>query len=172
MEESRTKTMEESGTNKENGLLVIVVAPSGRDAEVICDTLRSASIECKNCLELGEAEQRVGPSTGAIILAEEAFEPGASERFATVLRNQPAWSELPLIVLTVSGRRSEYSERMSSLRKPLGTALILERPVRRETLVAAVQSALESRKRQYQLRQQIEALQQSEIGRASCRERV
>jgi PAS domain S-box-containing protein len=154
--------MEESRIDKENGLLVIVVAPSGRDAEVICDTLRSASIECENRLELGEAEQRVGPSTGAIILAEEAFEPGASERFATVLRNQPAWSELPLIVLTVSGRRSEYSERMSSLRKPLGTALILERPVRRETLVAAVQSALESRKRQYQLRQQIEALQQSE----------
>jgi PAS domain S-box-containing protein len=154
--------MEESRTNKQDGLLVVVVAPSGRDAELICDTLRQASIECTACQNLLQVEQSVDSSTGVILLAEEAFTPAASESFAAVLRSQPAWSELPLIVLTVSGRSSEYSERMSSMRKPLGTALILERPVRRETLVAAVQSGLEARKRQYQLRNQIAALQQSQ----------
>ncbi|MGC2109931.1 MAG: PAS domain-containing protein [Candidatus Korobacteraceae bacterium] len=154
--------MEESRTTKQDGLLAVVVAPSGRDAEVICDTLRDALIDCVSCRDLEQAEQYVAPGTGVIILAEEAFTPLVSEQFAAVLRSQPTWSEIPLIVLTVFGRSSEYSERMTSLRKPLGTALVLERPVRRETLAAAVQSALESRKRQYQLRNQIEALQESE----------
>ncbi len=154
--------MEEKRANKDDGLLVVVVAPSGRDAEVICETLRDAAVECISCPDLSHAERYVDSGTGAIVVAEEAFVRNASEKIAAVLRNQPAWSELPLIVLTVSGRSSGYSERMSSMRKPLGTALILERPVRRETLVAAVHSALESRKRQYQLRNQIGAIQQSE----------
>ena len=154
--------MEVSRTTKDEGILVAVVAPSGRDAEVICATLRSAEVVCTACCDLHEAKQYVRPGTGALILAEEAFATGAAEDFAAVLRQQPSWSELPLIVLTVSGRSSEYSERMSSLRKPLGTALILERPIRRETLLAAVHSALESRKRQYQLRSQLDALQESE----------
>jgi signal transduction histidine kinase len=118
--------------------------------EVACDELQSAG-------------------AGALIIAEEALRIGDIQRLAELMSNQPAWSDFPLILLTLSGEVTAQSQWRQRLRAPLERALELERPVRPETLISSVQAALRARRRQYEIRDYIlqernaeEALRRSE----------
>ena len=102
-------------------------------------------------------------------VAEEAFRGNSIEILKPVLLQQPPWSDFPLLVLVAGGRVTAESERLRKLRLPLGNVLLLERPLRPETLVSTLDMALRSRSRQYQIRDQMqqfecaqEALRRSE----------
>ena len=75
--------------------------------------------------------------------------------WAARIADQPSWSDFPLILLTATGEVNEESHRKMRVREPLGNVVLLERPVRPETLVSTVQAALRSRRRQYQMRDYI-----------------
>lgn len=112
-------------------------------------------------------EMRAG--AGAAILAEEACRGEAVEELKAVLSEQPPWSDFPLILLTVGGRVTIESERLRQIREPLGNVLLLERPIRPETMLSTLATALRGRQRQYQIRDQMrtaelaqEALRRSE----------
>lgn len=90
-----------------------------------------------------------------IIVAEEAMNAADIQRFADLAANQPPWSDFPLILLTLAGAVTAQSQARQLLRKPLTWALELERPIRPETLVSTVHSALRARRRQYELRDHI-----------------
>lgn len=100
----------------------------------------------------------------AAIISEEAFGPAVlsaqpdSKGFAPllqILKEQPSWSDFPLILLTVAGRVTIESERLRELRRPLGNVILLERPIRPETLLSTLEIALRGRDRQYQIRDQM-----------------
>jgi signal transduction histidine kinase len=110
-----------------------------------------------------------GLGAGAAIISEEALTPGAITQLHQVIDEQPAWSDFPLILLTVGGRVTAQSERLRELRRPLGNIFLLERPIRPETLLSTLEIALRGRRRQYQIRDQMhqyaraqEALRRSE----------
>jgi signal transduction histidine kinase len=106
---------------------------------------------------------------GAVVLTDEVLTlPDIAEWTAQIAR-QPSWSDFPLIILTLAGQVDRESQRKLLLRQPLGNLVLLERPVRPETLVSTVQAALRSRRRQYQIRDHLaerckseEALRKSE----------
>jgi C4-dicarboxylate-specific signal transduction histidine kinase len=98
-------------------------------------------------------ELRAG--AGAAILAEEACKGDAIEQLKPVLSEQPPWSDFPLILLTAGGRVTVESERLRQIREPLGNVLLLERPIRPETMLSTLATALRGRQRQYQIRDQI-----------------
>src|SRR5690606_34846446 len=75
------------------------------------------------------------------------------------LRYQPAWSDLPVLLLSSAGAASPAASRAVAL---LGNVVILERPIRVAAVVSAVRTAIRARQRQYALREQMEALRQSE----------
>jgi signal transduction histidine kinase len=112
--------------------------------------------------------QFIGEGAGAAILSEEAFVGDSIRPLLDVLRQQPPWSDFPLILLTVSGRVTVESERMRELRRPLGNILLLERPIRPETLLSTLEIALRGRQRQYEIRDQMHqyALAQAAMVRA------
>jgi signal transduction histidine kinase len=99
---------------------------------------------------------------GAVILAEEVLTPKVVETISALINDQPPWSDFPLLLLTVAGAVSTSSLRRLEMQKPLGNVLLLERPIRPETLVSTVRSALRARRRQYQIREQLHQQQQSE----------
>src|SRR5690606_23937032 len=74
------------------------------------------------------------------------------------LRYQPAWSDLPVLMLS-TGPESPMAARAVAL---LGNVVILDRPIRVAAVVSAVRTAIRARQRQYALREQMEALRQSE----------
>jgi signal transduction histidine kinase len=139
-------------TGQEHELRVLVVAPTGRDGPLICNLLRSKDIPCASFAtpELARLEFRLG--TGAVILAEEAFRLSDVAGWAAQVAEQPSWSDIPLILLTVAGAVDHENQRKIHALQPLGNLVLLERPVRPETFLSTVQAALRGRLRQYQLR--------------------
>lgn len=141
---------------------VIVVAPTGRDASLVADLLRKAGYDSEACASIADACAAIRIGAGAGIIAEEALDPDRVAELSTVLRDQPPWSNFPLILLTVAGEVTVRSQRRRAMREPLGNVFLLERPVRPETLISTVDNALRSRGRQYQMRDQLEQFSQAQ----------
>jgi signal transduction histidine kinase len=148
---------------------VLVIAPTGRDGLLICNLLTSKSISCVPLPTMEMARTEFSLGAGAVILAEEALRLPDIAEWAAQIAEQPSWSDLPLILLTVTGEVNRESQKKMLARRPLGNLVLLERPVRQETLVSTVQAALRSRRRQYQMRNYLvqsrvaeEALRRSE----------
>jgi signal transduction histidine kinase/ActR/RegA family two-component response regulator len=137
---------------------VLIVAPVGRDAELMCTHLEGAGLPCSVCVDVDEACRELGRGAGALIFTEEALTVDTSPRLAQALDAQPAWSDIPMIILT--GMPSEETKRRS-----FGTfgrrtnVTFVDRPVRIHSLVSAAQSALRARERQYQIRELMEKLE-------------
>jgi signal transduction histidine kinase len=79
-----------------------------------------------------------------------------------VLAEQPSWSDFPLLILVSGGRVTAESEHLRRLRLPLGNVILLERPLRPETLVSTLEMALRGRARQYQIRDQMEQFRRAQ----------
>jgi signal transduction histidine kinase len=141
---------------------VVIVAPTGRDASLVVDLLRKAGYESEICPSVGEACTAIRIGAGAGIIAEEALGPEHVAELSELLRDQPPWSNFPLILLTVAGEVTFHSQRRRAIREPLGNVLLLERPVRPETLISTVENALRSRNRQYQMRDQLQQFGQAQ----------
>ena len=132
-------------------LHVLVVAPTGRDATLIATLLMKEGIDCHICTSSEEALDRVVGS-GALVAAEEVFTPSNIVDWGRKISTQSSWSDYPLIVLTVAGAVDPNSQKKMRFREPLGNVVLLERPIRPETLVSTVQASLRSRRRQYLIR--------------------
>lgn len=141
---------------------VLVVAPTGQDGVLICNLLTSRGIPCVNFPTAEGARIEAQAGAGAVILAEEALAMDDISQWTAQIANQPSWSDFPMIVLTTSGQVDEESRRNLRFRQPLGNLILLERPVRPETLFSTVQAALRSRRRQYQMRDHLAERQKTE----------
>jgi signal transduction histidine kinase len=75
------------------------------------------------------------------------------------LGDQPAWSDLPIVVLTAEGELSRVIAAGVETLASRGNVMFLERPVRVATLVTVLRTALRARQRQYDLREYLAELQ-------------
>jgi len=130
---------------------VIIIAPVGQDAEAMAALLQAEGFETQICHGFDESSRQIRDSAGALVLTEEALEPGQGSLLLDVLEAQPPWSELPLIILT-SGGESRRTGLLDLAAAAAGTVTLLERPISTLTLIRSVQVALRSRRRQYQVR--------------------
>jgi signal transduction histidine kinase len=147
----------------------IILAPTGKDHQLIAGLLERRGMPCHAANSVDELCLEVSRGAGAAIISEEALTVRAITELHRVVEEQPAWSDFPLILLTVGGRVTVQSERLRELRRPLGNIFLLERPIRPETLLSTLEIALRGRQRQYQIRDQMqqyaraqEALRRSE----------
>ena len=131
---------------------IIVVAPTGRDGELACDLLTSAGIEAVECPDCTCACREAEDGVGVLMVADEALDAGSISALKNLVSRQPSWSDLPVIVLTRGGQVSFGSEQRRKLREPLGDVILVERPVRPETLISMVRSKVRARSRQYEVR--------------------
>jgi signal transduction histidine kinase len=139
-------------TTRESDLRVLVVAPSGRDGAMICNLLSANGVPCVSSPASEMARMELKAGACAVVLAEEVLTDPEIAAWAAQISDQPSWSDLPLLVLTVRGAVSVENRRKALARLPLGNVVLLERPIRPETLISTVQAALRSRRRQYQVR--------------------
>jgi signal transduction histidine kinase len=130
---------------------VLIIAPIGDDASAIAALLGAKGFITRVCRGIEDCSSRIIAASGALLLTEEALEsPKLSDLFQ-VLREQPTWSEFPLIILT-SGDESRRASLLDLTAAAAGTITLLERPISTRTLVRSVQVALRSRRRQYEVR--------------------
>ena len=79
------------------------------------------------------------------------------------LEHQEPWSELPIIFLTHPGQPTRVTGQRSRVLSLRAAVTVLERPLRPATLVGALRVALQSRERQYQLRDLLESQRRAGI---------
>ena len=130
---------------------VIIIAPVGQDAAAIAALLDAKGFETQICHGSDEYFRQITDSAGALVITEEALESPQASLLLNVLKAQPPWSELPLIVLT-SGGESRRAGLLNVAAAAAGSVTLLERPISTLTLTRSVQVALRSRRRQYQVR--------------------
>ncbi|MGZ5179146.1 MAG: response regulator [Ramlibacter sp.] len=127
---------------------VLVHVPA-HDAQLAGRVLQSAGIEASLCVSATELAAELERGAGALLLAEEALNQPVLAVLARHLAEQPAWSDLPVVVMAKRGADSLEAQRAV---EQLGNVTMLERPVRTITLVSAARSALRARERQYEMR--------------------
>jgi signal transduction histidine kinase/CheY-like chemotaxis protein len=131
---------------------VLVLAPRGRNAEMIAGALKRSTFSVVVCADLDELCRRMLEPTGAVILCEEALSRAGLDCLIATLGRQPPWSEIPLLVLTSGGKTTRGSFQIAKGLGPRGNVTLMERPIRIITLMSAVRSALRARRRQYEIR--------------------
>jgi len=142
----------------------LVVAPHGRDAQVIGELLGSARL----AYEVDPDGQRLldalasGCAAGAII-TDGAWARIGPQRLRDAIERQPPWSDFPFILLA---RRGETRQGTRSIEE-LVNVTILERPLHPASLISAARSALRGRLRQ---RLAAQHLEEREKARADLRE--
>ena len=138
----------------------IILAPRGRDSQIALRILQEAgfpALVANNLVELN-AELRLG--VGMAIIADEALRGMDITSLMRTLKDQPPWSDLPIVLLTRhDGPEQNPSIQMGSL---LGNVTFLERPFHPATLVSLVTTAIRGRRRQYEARARMEDLLESE----------
>ena len=143
--------------NLENRVLVLM--PTGRDASLVCVSLENAGIEARACADADVLEKAIDSGAGAVLLAEEALQNGTFETLVETLNRQPVWSDIPVVLFAGSAQNAE------TLLEIVGTRLnatIVERPIRITMLVSAVRGALRAREKQYQTRDLLNQLEESD----------
>jgi signal transduction histidine kinase len=131
---------------------VLIVAPSGNDAANAALVLAEEDIHYSVCGDVVHMCTLAGEGVGALLFTQESLTTAGLNALKLLLQEQPAWSDIPMILLTVGGDATIPG--LNSLRS-LGyssTLTVLERPLRVVTLVSSVKAALRSRRRQYEVR--------------------
>jgi signal transduction histidine kinase/ActR/RegA family two-component response regulator len=136
----------------------LIVAPIGRDAELMCAHLEAAGIRCDIRPNIEDLCNDINDGAGALLFTEEALSPSATPRLARVLDSQAPWSDVPIIILTGEPSLESHNRSFASLGRRTNVTLV-DRPVRIKSLVSAAQSALRARQRQYQIRDLMQTLE-------------
>lgn len=132
-------------------LRVLVLAHFERDRELLQASLRRHGFFCHGMGRPEEILNEIGRGAATAVITEESI--GRSlEQWIKRLELQPPWSDFPLIILTQPAVGDEvFPSRAAALRN-LGNVTLLERPLRSEILLSAVESAMRARMRQYEVR--------------------
>ena len=149
---------------------ILIVAPTGRDAALAAESLRREGLCSLICEDLVQLCDEIRRGAGALLVAEEALFPRELPAFTDCLSVQPPWSDVPVLLLT-RGRELQENSRLVQSLASVGNITVLERPLSALTLFTSVQTALRTRRRQYQVRDLIDQQKEAaEALRASQRE--
>ena len=130
---------------------VLVAAARRADAQVLVGALGEGGVSVRAVEGADEIAAAI-PEAGCLLIAQEALSAGLLARVGQALMDQPAWSELPVLVLA-HGASDAFALR-AEIRAEWGEAQVtyLARPVAPLALVTAVHAALSARMRQFMLR--------------------
>ena len=137
-------------------------APLGRDAAIAAALLSEVGAHPRICPDLGGFIAALNEDACFAVVTEEALNDADLRPLAGFVAGQPAWSDLPFIVLTRSGGGPERNPAAARLSELLGNATFLERPFHPTTFASIARSALKARARQFEARMRIEQLHESE----------
>ena len=138
----------------------IILAPLGRDSSLALMMLNEAGFNGIIASHLQMLCEELEHGAGLLVIAAEALRGIDLEPLLTHLHQQPAWSDLPIVLMTHHGGSEQNgSSHLSTL---LGNVTFLERPFHPITLISLVTTALRGRRRQYEARDRLIDLSQSE----------
>jgi PAS domain S-box-containing protein len=143
-------------------LRALILAPGGRNASVAADLVRQAEVDPEVCADLPGLVAALGEDVGFVLITEEAIRTSDLKPLAQWIGDQPAWSDLPFIVVTDHGGGPERNPIASRWLLALRNVAFVERPFHPTTLVSIAQTTANGRRRQHQTRSLLARLGESE----------
>jgi signal transduction histidine kinase len=138
--------------DRAHSLSFAIVAPVGRDGELICSLLSCSGYAAVHLKTIREVELIESPFLLGLILTDEALGTDDLASLRRIVGAQPVWSDLPVMLLTSGSRESRFASTASHVRMEIRSLILLDRPVRKELLLSAVQVAYTSRLKQLEIR--------------------
>jgi signal transduction histidine kinase len=135
---------------------VLLLPATRRDGEAIRKLLHKADLACHVCATALQVVAELEKGAAALVLTENALDDTNGHLMLQVLHGQPSWSDLPVVLLGKPGLSFDLP-RLAGMTN----FTLLERPTSSPMLLSAVGAALRARSRQYQIRDQLEALQKA-----------
>lgn len=129
---------------------ILIYAPAGQDAALAGTVLAGSAIASHACRSPGELAEQLALGAGGVLTVDEALHAGVYSVLDAYARQQPDWSDLPIILLTHAGLDSLPVRQAIAA---LGNLTLLERPVHILTLITSAHAMLRARRRQYQVRE-------------------
>ncbi|WP_213938969.1 response regulator [Pseudomonas sp. dw_612] len=139
----------------------IILAPLGRDSQIALMMLNEAGYDGIISSDLPGLCSELEHGAGLLLISSEALLGGDIEPLLCLIEQQPAWSDLPIVLMTYHGGPEQNPA--SRLGPQLGNVTFLERPFHPVTLISLVTTALRGRRRQYEARDRLIDLSQSEL---------
>lgn len=127
---------------------VLVLAPTKRDGEITQGLITSTQLETFVCSSIEQLAAELHAGVGVLVITDDALFHRQTGALQVALKQQPTWSELPIVALV----RDMQDVSINRQLKLLGHVTVLERPVMLRAFVAAIESAHWNRLRQYQIR--------------------
>jgi signal transduction histidine kinase/CheY-like chemotaxis protein len=140
----------------------LILAPVGRDSVIAAEMLAESRIKSSICATINSLANQLNHGVGFVLVTEEALLGQDLRGISTWINQQPEWSDLPFVLLTRRGGGLERNPDAGRFLDMLGNVTFLERPFHPTTLISLARSALRARRRQYDARARLEALQRSE----------
>ena len=144
----------------EAALQVLVLDPYGRNAGLICETLRAAGLRCRVAPRMDALLAALDAGAGALVLSPRALDGERAPRLRAALEAQAAWSDIPLILLLGQDEGEDALDMIGGRLGNRANLVALHKPLWPASLVTAVQMALRARRRQVELRALYETLEQ------------
>ncbi|QDG53714.1 hybrid sensor histidine kinase/response regulator [Persicimonas caeni] len=136
---------------QEESLRVLFLPENPHDVTTAEKIFGDADIDLAPCSSLTEVLCKLDQGAGVILATEEQLLDEELDRLVERLEAQPAWSDLPLLVITRSGKPYPVSQRLAEA----GNVSFIERPIHFKPLVSIVRAALRDRQRQYAIRRSL-----------------
>jgi signal transduction histidine kinase/ActR/RegA family two-component response regulator len=134
---------------------VLLLTPTRKDGEITSALLAKAVVASVVCRDIEHLVGAIHQGAGAILLTEEVINAKNIQLLLDALQAQPPWSDIPVVMLMKSGVASLVATKVLH---DLRNVTLLERPAPTRSVTSAVQAAIRGRQRQYQIRDQIEAI--------------
>jgi signal transduction histidine kinase/ActR/RegA family two-component response regulator len=135
----------------------LILAPTGRDGELAARFLREGGLHAEVCDRIEGLCREMLDGAGLVFLTGEALTPDAMQCLAEALVEQPTWSDIPIVVLTIGGGQTPANAEALSALGQTGNVTLIERPVRVMTLMSTIRSGLRARQHQYEVRDYLSA---------------
>lgn len=135
----------------------MVFAPLEGDAAALRAIALHEDVAARVCADAPAFYAALDDSALAVVITEEGLARCALHDLADRLRRQPAWSDLPILVLADADSREIDDGRFRRLGE-LGNVTLLVRPTVRLALAMALRAALRTRRLQFAVRDQLAQL--------------
>lgn len=130
---------------------ILVIAPTADDARLASTILSRTGVEVCTLPDLQEAARELSVGAGLLVIASEALaDLEGCRSIRAILDAQEPWSDVPILIIGTSA-----DDEATLVAELLGTnaqTVLLERPLGLATFVTAIDAALRSRRRQYEVR--------------------
>ncbi len=139
---------------------VLHVPPTARDGQITTTLLGREGVDCMVCRDLARLAAGIEAGIGALLVTEEVLGAPGFDAVLDALGVQPPWSDLPVVMLMRGGPDARGA---APALPALRNLTLLSRPAPARSIVSAVMAALRARERQYQIRDQLEAIREAGV---------